>query len=111
MTDPTPIVLGGIAMLGMVTIIITLLFINYHKRKLQHNEVLAAIEKGIDVPITPKKVYNRKAQGILWTTVGVAMFLAFYISSGSISDAIWTIVPIAVGVALLLIARLEKDAA
>jgi len=109
MIDPTPMLMGAISMIGMVAIIITLLYFNFQKRKLQNAEVLSAIDKGIEVPIAPKKHYDRQAQGILWTAVGIAFFIALYISSGVLSEAIWALMPIAIGLALLLIARMEKN--
>ncbi len=110
MTDPTPIFLGGLSMIGIVAIIITVLYFNFQKRKLQNAEVLSAIEKGIDIPVAPQKHYDRQAQGILWTAVGIAFFIASIVSSGYLSSAIWAILPVAIGIALLLIARSDKSA-
>jgi hypothetical protein len=109
MIDPTPMIMGGISVTGMVAIIITVLYFNFQKRKLQNTEVLSALDKGIEIPVAPKKHYNRQAQGILWTAVGIALLLAFYISTGAWSESIWAILPIAIGLSLLLIARMERN--
>jgi O-antigen/teichoic acid export membrane protein len=108
------IVLGiGIGMLS--------LFLDYRKKReifaLHHQERMAAIEKGMEVPPLPPEFFrnghrNRPRapsdylrNGLVLLCVGVAIMVALY---GSHNDAwLWGLVPAAVGVAQLLFYYLE----
>ncbi len=106
---------------GMITgIIITLAFfgaiafafyMNFRKRQIQSREILAAIEKGIEVPFPPPKEPKERNYlnlGLVWTFVGVAFTLALWFSARVMEAAAWGFLPIALGVAFLLIGYLEK---
>jgi len=89
-------------------ILVFLIVYNYRKRQLLGQEILAAIEKGIEVPFPPPKKRNYLNLGLVWTIVGVAFTLALWFSARRMEAAVWGFLPIAVGVAFLLIAYFEK---
>lgn len=81
------------------------LFLNYRKRVLTGKEVMAAIEKGIDVPFASQAPpLNYRSRGILWTSMGLAMVLVLWALTGEFSVASVGLIPTAYGVASLLIA-------
>ena len=102
-------IIGIMFGVGAPVAIIALIVIYLHKtRQLRSQEILAAIEKGIEVPFPPPKKRNYLNLGLIWTLVGVAFTLALWSSTGRHMDAAaWGFLPIAVGVAFLLIARIE----
>ena len=92
-------------------ILVFLIVYNYRKRQLQGKEILAAIEKGIEVPFPPPKEPKKRNYlnlGLVWTFVGVAFTLALWFSARVMEAAAWGFLPIALGVAFLLIGYLEK---
>jgi len=89
-------------------ILVFLIIYNYRKRQLQGQEIMAAIEKGIEVPFPPPKKRNYLNLGLVWTFVGVAFTLALWFSARVMEAAAWGFLPIALGVAFLLIGYLEK---
>ena len=93
---------------GMALIIFLVLFYNHKKRQTQSREILAAIEKGIEVPFPPPVKKNYRNQGLIWTAVGIALFVGIWFSSNEIAGAIWGLLPLLVGVAFLLIHYLER---
>ncbi|MCH7497747.1 MAG: hypothetical protein IH971_07850 [Candidatus Marinimicrobia bacterium] len=90
---------------GTVGIIALLLILSYKKRQTQSREILAAIEKGMDIPLALSKARNYRTQGLVWTAVGIALTIAIGVSSQEWAGAVWGLLPLAVGVAFLLIAR------
>lgn len=109
-----PILIVLILSVGGFSTLIIALFLNYRRRQLISLEILAAIEKGIDVPIIQevKKPGNLKHRGIIWTAVGAATFFFFFLISGDIGPAAMGLIPFAIGLAYLFIARdEEKNAA
>ena len=94
---------------GAAAVILAFLVVyNYKKRQLLGQEILAAIEKGIEVPFPPPKKRNYLNLGLVWTFVGVAFTLALWFSAREMEAAAWGFLPIAAGVAFLLIAYFEK---
>lgn len=89
-------------------ILVFLIIYNYRKRQLLGQEILAAIEKGIEVPFPPPRKRNYLNLGLIWTFVGVAFTLALWFSARIMVAAAWGFLPIAVGMAFLLIAYFEK---
>lgn len=76
-----------------------------HDRKLLSKEILAAIEKGIDVPIMPRNIstpldYLRR--GIICTVIGLFVGIAFIIEGDIEAAAILGSIPFAVGVGYLI---------
>lgn len=108
-----PILIVLILSLGGFGTLITALILNYRRRQLMSKEILAAIEKGIDVPMVQevKKPKNMKHRGILWSAIGVAIFFVVLLASHEIEIAAWGLLPLAVGVAYLFIARDEEQKA
>ena len=81
------------------------LFLSYKKREQAGREIMAAIEKGIDVPfpsLGPSLHYRNR--GILWTSLGVTAIAVLWAMSGEIAEASFGLIPTAFGVASLLIA-------
>ena len=91
-------------------ILVFVVVYNYRKRQLQGQEIMAAIEKGIEVPFPPPKEPKKRNYlnlGLVWTFVGVAFTLALWFSARVMEAAAWGFLPVAVGVAFLLIAFIE----
>lgn len=80
-----------------------------HRRELQNKEILAAIEKGIDVPLPKPRERDYRKSGYIWTSVGVALVIALGVAV-KWTVAVWGLLPLAVGVAYLLIHRAESKA-
>jgi hypothetical protein len=93
---------------GTLAVVVFALYFDYRKRQSQSQEVLAAIEKGIEVPFPPPKKRNYLNLGLIWTFVGVAFTLALWFSARVMEAAAWGFLPIALGVAFLLIGYLER---
>ena len=104
-----PIVVIVISMGVTFTVIIFALYYNYLKRQSQSREILAAIEKGIEVPFPPPRKYDRRSQGIFWIAIGLALTLALGVSTGNWRIAVWGLLPLAAGVAAFLISKGEKS--
>ena len=104
-----PIVAIVLSMGGTFTVIIFALYYNYLKRQSQSREILAAIEKGIEVPFPPPRKYDRRNQGIFWIAIGLALTIALGVSTGNWRIAVWGLMPLAAGVASLMISRSEKS--
>lgn len=88
-------------------VLVFVIVYDYRKRQLKGQEILAAIEKGIEVPFPPPRKRNYLNLGLVWTFVGVAFTLALWFSARVMEAAAWGFLPIAVGVAFLLIALIE----
>jgi len=89
-------------------VVIFLIIYNHRKRQIQSREILAAIEKGIEVPFPPPKKRNYRNLGLVWSAVGIALFIGIWFSSQTMAGAIWGLLPLLVGGAFLLIAYFEK---
>ncbi len=106
--DLIPIILGSLSMIMVAGIILGAFYFNYMKRRQVHQEILAAIEKGIDVPLpAPRPESSYRTRGYLWTVIGAAFTLALLLSSGDFGAASWGLIPTAAGIAFLLISRGE----
>jgi len=102
-------IIGILSTFGAAGVILVFLIVyNYRKRQLQGQEIMAAIEKGIEVPFPPPKKRNYLNLGLVWTFVGVAFTLALWFSARVMEAAAWGFLPIALGVAFLLIGYLER---
>ena len=109
-TDLIPIVLGTVSMMMTLGIVLGAFYFSYKKRQQAHLEILAAIEKGIDVPLQRvQSESNYRTRGYLWTSLGIALTLAIYFSSDDFGAASWGLIPTAAGIAFLLIARGDSD--
>lgn len=101
------IVMGiGIGMLAIV--------VNYRKRKemfaLYHQERMAAIEKGIELPPLPAEFFaedgkvrpphGRLLSGLVWLFLGLALMIALFFTHSD--AALFSLIPIAIGLAYLI---------
>jgi hypothetical protein len=91
-----------------VIIIIIVLRTHYKKRSLISKEIIAAIEKGADIPLPEPRKFNYRNQGLIWLMLGAAAFIALWVSLQQLSTAIWGLLPFSLGVALLLIHRFQQ---
>ncbi|MFC1583679.1 DUF6249 domain-containing protein [Candidatus Neomarinimicrobiota bacterium] len=105
-----PIVGMLTAWIGTAVIIGGVLYFSYLRRKTQSREIMAAIEKGIEVPFPPPQKRNYLNLGLIWTLVGLAFTLALWFSSKVMEAAAWGFLPLAVGIAFLFIAFFERKA-
>lgn len=90
-------------------IIITTLILRYHKRKVESQEILAAIEKGVEVKF-PENRNSRLLPGLIYTLMGIVFTLALAVSSDVPEGAwVWGLIPVAAGVAYLIVYRIEQQ--
>lgn len=107
---------------GGVAVAIIWLATDYKRRaqlvELHHKERLAAIERGIDVPPLPPELFDRDdridpldarsralRRGLTYLLVGLAVAAALAINRDHESAA-WGLIPIAMGIANLVFARI-----
>ena len=97
----------GLAMLSV--------FLNYRRRRelytLHHQERMAAIDKGIDVPPLPEGLLSEEPRpvsprrillkGLIWALGGSCLTAALYVNDG-IDAALFGLITVAVGVAYLV---------
>ncbi|MEE9466204.1 MAG: DUF6249 domain-containing protein [Candidatus Neomarinimicrobiota bacterium] len=102
MLNESPFMIVAVVWLFVFGIIAILVFFHYKRRQLQSEEIMAAIEKGIEVPFPPQKKPNRITHGIFWTIMGLALLVVLAVSTRAWEAAIWGLIPIAVGFAVLL---------
>lgn len=105
-----PIVLFAVG--GLIAI--TAITLNYKKRKemfaLYHQERMAAVEKGIDLPPLPDGFFGEQARprsprhhllkGMIWLFVGIVLFYAFHDEEAVVKGMV--LIPAAVGLAYLI---------
>ena len=95
--------------IGMLTI-----YLDYRKREkmfaLYHQERMAAIEKGMDLPPLPEEFFSdgkRKSPhdallgGLICTFLGLALFVALYFLVG-LKIALFALIPLGIGLAILI---------
>lgn len=96
--------------IGMLTV-----FLNYRKEKemfaLYHQERMAAIEKGIDLPPLPEAFFDQDrkprsphrglAVGLVWLFIGLALLVALYFNDEGMV-ALYALIPVGVGLAYLI---------
>ena len=106
--------------IGLAAVVMTLLiplaaiYAWYHCRKLRSEERLAAIAKGVPVPIAeelPSHARSRRA-GILLTAGGIGYILTFMVlgrfEPGAAEAAVFGIIPLAVGLGYFVDAMLVR---
>lgn len=99
------IVMGlGLAMVG--------LWLDYRKKSeifaLHHQERMAAIDKGMEVPPLPPELFQRGGRlphdhlrrGLVWLLIGGALTVALYFEHGR--GALYGLIPMAAGLANLI---------
>ena len=93
-------------------------FLNYKRRKdmfaLYHQERMAAIEKGVELPPLPDSFFGVDRQrsprrflrsGLVLLFIGLAIMLALYFGNdgwGSRHSALWGLIPVGIGLANLI---------
>ena len=105
--DVIPIVAIAGFWVAVISIVVAALLISLQRRKYLSQEILAAIEKGIDVPFPRPKERNYRKLGFIFTIVGIVFAAAMWVSAGFIGF-LWGLLPLGLGVAFLLIAKGEK---
>lgn len=111
MSEFVPI-MGMFTFFGSIVVVIAFLIVYNHKRRqLQSQEIMAAIEKGVDVPFPALKAkkWNYLNLGLICSLVGVTFTLALWFSTGLMAATAWGLLPIGLGVAFLLIALIERN--
>jgi hypothetical protein len=98
-------------------------WLDYRKKKelfeLHHRERMAAIDKGLEVPPLPSELFAgpidapRKRDplrsGLIWTLVGVAVSVAWFLEDKD--HWAWGLVPTAIGIANLIYHAISQRAA
>lgn len=98
----------GIAYISICVIIIVALYFVYRKRRLLSEEIRLAIEKGQPYEL-PKREVNYYLHGILWTIVGVLVFIALILTTGNFGLSILGLLPAALGAAFLAVHRKTRQ--
>ena len=96
--------------LSVAAVIIVALYLRVQKRKVESTEILAAIEKGVDVKF-PEETRSRLLPGLMFLFVGIVMSLALAISLPDDAPSgawIWGLLPVAVGAAFLIVYMIEN---
>ncbi|MFB0515938.1 MAG: DUF6249 domain-containing protein [Candidatus Neomarinimicrobiota bacterium] len=93
---------------GTALIVFLVLYYSYKRRQTQSKEILAAIEKGIEVPFPPPAKRDYLKLGVIWTFIGIAFTLALWFSSKVMEATAWGFLPLGVGLAFLLIGYFER---
>jgi hypothetical protein len=111
--DPTLIPI--VALLAAFGIAFAALHFRNRSRELRHRERVTALEKGIELPVEP--VLTRNAyllRGLIWLFLGVGIsifFLALWLAERDRDEAAMAavgVIPIGVGLAYLIVYRVEK---
>ena len=106
-----PIILTALG-ISVAALAITL---SYLKRKhiftLYHQERMAALEKGVDLPPLPEALLTEDAKirnprrlllrGLVWLFVGLGIIIAVYSSAGK-EEALFGLIPAGIGLAHLI---------
>lgn len=96
-------------------IVAAVLFSSYRKRKLMHDTITMYVSSGKDVPpevissleSSPVSKRSNLHKGLVMSGIGIGVFLCFMII-GSMSAASLGLIPLFIGLAQLLIWRLEE---
>lgn len=108
--DVTGIVVISIIFITGAAIAITAIITEYSRKKLEHELKMAAIQKGVPVPPTPEKgknPYGPLKAGLVWTALGIGIFLA--LTWGKESEAGYLgLIPFFIGIALIIAWAVEK---
>lgn len=105
-----------IVVIGVFAAIITSIVVKGKHKELEHKQRLIAMEKGIPIPEPPPQPMRKKrptylkfrAWGLVLLFLGIVLIVSIWVAAGVIGG-IWGTVPVAVGAALLVVARLEQN--
>ena len=92
----------GIALLSIIVLVVLAFYFVYRKRKLLSEEVRLAIEKGQPYEM-PNREVNYFLHGILWTIVGVMVFISLLLMTSDFGLSILGLLPAALGVTFLAV--------
>ena len=93
--------------------VIAAIIVGYHKRRLESQEIIAAIEKGVEINF-PEKKQNRLLPGLIWTLIGIVITLGMAVSMPhDVPGAswVWGLIPVAIGASYLIVYYLEQKKA
>ncbi|MBC8376027.1 MAG: hypothetical protein H8E26_08260 [FCB group bacterium] len=96
------LVAGGVAIAAMI--------LKNQKRKIESTEILAAIEKGVEVKF-PDVNKNRLLPGLIWLFLGIIMTMGMALAIPNDAPAgmwVWGLIPAAVGAAYLIVYRIDE---
>ena len=113
-----PFLIPIIAIVLGCSIPLLAIYVQYRKRKemfaLYHQERMAAIEKGIELPPLPEHFFQdgqggaRKRSphhdfgvGLFWLLLGLALMIALYFNDKG-AVALYALIPVAIGLAYLI---------
>ncbi len=97
--------------LSAAAITIVALYLKLQKRRVESAEILAAIEKGIEVKF-PDENKSRLLPGLIWLFLGIIMTLGMALAIPADAPSgmwVWGLIPSAVGAAYLIVYRIEQQ--
>lgn len=102
-----PIVL----LFGGVIVAIVAIVAAAKNKELEHKEKIVAMEKGIEYPREEpreRRVHvGRRAAGLVFVGLGLALTIAIWVAAGAIGG-VWGLVPLFIGIGLLIAASIDK---
>ena len=112
-SDEIAVLIPVVAIIFGVAVAIVSILAAHRQRmqraELRHRERIAAIEKGLELPIDPPEVGlapARRPRHLLWGLVlalgGVALTAAFYQMGGGDFPYLYGLIPVAVGIAYVI---------
>ena len=72
----------------------------YHRRKLEHEEIMLAIEKGVDVPFKSRGERNPFTWSFFFIAFGLALVIGMFFT-GTSEWVFWAFLPILIGAGML----------
>lgn len=90
--------------------IVAAMIMRNERRKIESTEILAAIEKGVDVKF-PETKHNRLLPGLIWLFGGIILTLGLAIALPEDAPSgiwVWGLIPASVGAAYLIVYRIES---
>jgi hypothetical protein len=111
-TETIAILIPIVAIVMSLSLAMVGLWLDYRRKSeifaLHHQERMAAIEKGMDVPPLPPELFHRAGRlpgdylrrGLVWLLVGGAVTVAIYYEHGH--GALFGLIPMAAGLANLI---------
>ena len=91
-------------------VVVATMVLKYYKRKLESTEILAAIEKGVEVQF-PDQQKTRLLPGLIWTLTGIVITLGMAMATPEHAPSgiwAWGLIPVAVGAAYLIVYYIEN---
>ena len=99
--------------LSFAAVAIAAMILKNQSRKIESSEILAAIEKGVEVKF-PEVNRNRLLPGLVWLFLGIVMTLGMALAIPNDAPAgmwVWGLIPVAVGAAYLIVYRIDEQKA